>query len=118
MLFDNDTLNSDGNWLHLFTAKLISPNATTGILSSSQTIFFDLYPNPTSGIFQINSSCIEKESLHVNVYDALGQNIYTNKLQGQGEIKEEIDLSKKSKGIYLIEIISERSRSIKKVIVE
>lgn len=76
-----------------------------------------LYPNPISGIFQINYSVTEKCNFQLNVIDSKGQTTYReNTSQSSGEYKKEIDLSNQPKEIYFIEIIAAGKKKVEKIV--
>ncbi|MBA3662925.1 MAG: T9SS type A sorting domain-containing protein [Bacteroidetes bacterium] len=72
-----------------------------------------LYPNPTFGIFHIE--CSYKSTYSVVVYDLIGNCLMTKMAS---KIDCDIDLSHIDKGIYFIEIIADRKRIVKKVVLE
>lgn len=70
----------------------------------------DLYPNPTSGILQINtkSNGIFDYRITTNVGEQL--------LSGSGTERESLNLSSLKNGIYTIQIIQEGQKSYRKII--
>jgi N-acetylneuraminic acid mutarotase len=72
-----------------------------------------IYPNPSSGIFNVSLNKIETQ---VNVIDVLG-NCVLNKKCGN-ELVQKIDLSDRSKGIYLIQILSEDKIRTERIVIE
>lgn len=72
---------------------------------------FGVYPNPTNGIFQINT----ESPVKLTVVDMLGKTIY----QSENITSESlIDLSGFQKGVYLAKIVSENGLSTEKVILK
>lgn len=69
-----------------------------------------IFPNPTSGLFNINGDDIER----IEVYNLQGQILKSIK----GEKRNPIDLSHFRKGIYFVKIIQEERYIIKKMILE
>lgn len=61
---------------------------------------FVLYPNPTKGSFKIDRKNL-KEELPINIYNSIGEIIYTGVLGNDQQI---FDLSEKPKGLYIIKI--------------
>lgn len=78
-------------------------------LSESLQANWSLYPNPTSGLIQLQSS---KTSQDVNIFDDLGKIIIQTKTNNSGITT--LDLRTAIPGIYFIQIGS----SVKKVVVE
>ena len=104
-----------------FLAK-ISDDKTIGIKkneNNTELNLFNVYPNPTDGLFQITCSVKEKCKLQVNVKDAKGQKVLSEIiLQFIGDYEKNIDLSKQAKGIYFIEIIIDGKRTVRKIVVD
>ncbi|MBA3970987.1 MAG: T9SS type A sorting domain-containing protein [Bacteroidetes bacterium] len=77
-----------------------------------------VFPNPTPGIFQLIFSSSFKGNAIINVIDSKGIKVYNSTVSSFSEnFQKEIDLSKNSKGIYLIEIITDDKRIVKRIIV-
>jgi len=68
-----------------------------------------LYPNPTTGMLNINSD----EPLLITIFDISGKQIYLSK---QANKTFEIDLSNNSKGLYFINIIKNNKVFMEKII--
>jgi|AntAceMinimDraft_17_1070374.scaffolds.fasta_scaffold01356_15 hypothetical protein len=68
---------------------------------------FKLFPNPTSGKITVEAEGIEK----IEIMNIQGKQIYTG-------IKNEIDLSNNSKGIYIIKVTTEKGVVADKVVLE
>jgi len=102
----NDIVGVGSNFGHVRIYDL-SPVLSTNEFVSSQ---FELHPNPASKEFKIKLKGdirLEKAIL----YNQLGQFI-------KEETKSIIDVSKLSKGLYLVEIVTNKGKVTKKVIVE
>lgn len=78
--------------------------------SDSELIEFDIYPNPASTVLSISS---ESSIQQLAVYSVRGQQLIS--MDGN---TDSIDVSFLVGGIYLLEIISENGRQVKKFIVE
>lgn len=76
---------------------------------------FEVYPNPTSGIFTINLKNNKVET-KICVYDASGN--YVLDMVSLGNSKENIDLTRQPKGIYTLEIESVGETIMKKIILQ
>jgi len=114
--FDNDTLRNDGNWRQLFVAKLNSSNMTIGVQSFPEAKGdFTIYPNPSSGIFIVDLRNYQAGA-KVTIHDVLGNCLLERNCRGK--TSQEINLSCQPKGIYFIEIVSDRERAVKKIVLE
>ena len=74
---------------------------------------FIVYPNPTNGLFTINSN--KSKPYDIQVFDILGNIIYQ---QTNNNTKTIIDLTTNTKGIYLVSITTEENRIVKRIIVK
>ena len=78
------------------------PGKTTEITG---TATLDIFPNPTADIVNINFAGGNKENATITVSSIEGKEIIRLELVGSGEqFTEQIDLSKLSKGLYLITV--------------
>ena len=119
-LFDESGLNSQSNgtatWYYLTDCPMVRMNfdqgSPSGVVDSKQSIF-NVYPNPSNGVFVIE---LEKTAKYdVRVYNVLGQTVYTTSTNAMNTT---IDLSSFDKGIYTVELKDENTIYTEKVIVE
>ena len=75
---------------------------------------FNIYPNPSTAIFNIELPHFSSEEL-LNVYDIFGRKLKTKSLDSQ---KTTINLSEFSEGVYFFKLQSDLGMSIKKVIIK
>jgi len=66
-----------------------------------------IYPNPSNGVFSIQS---ELEISRIDLFNVLGENIYSTPINAK---QAEFDLSQKSKGIYFYQIHAGNNQIIK-----
>jgi hypothetical protein len=74
---------------------------------------FNVYPNPTNGLFTIELDDNEKYDVAVN--NVLGQTVYSTNTDGMNTT---IDLSNFDKGVYNVELKNKNAIYTEKVIVE
>ena len=119
-LFDESGLSSQSNgtatWYYLTDCTMVRMNfdqgSPSGVVDSKQSIF-NVYPNPSNGVFVIE---LEKTAKYdVRVYNVLGQTVYTTSTNAMNTT---IDLSSFDKGIYTVELKDENTIYTEKVIVE
>lgn len=82
---------------------------TTGIKESVNANEINIYPNPSTGRFQIINH--GAEVTNIEIYNAVGDLIL------KPEIKREINLSSQPPGIYFIKLHTDKSLETKKVII-
>ncbi len=90
----------------------ITVNSNTGISNHSVNTLA-LYPNPTSGTFIINEENIS--SYRVNVYNTLGKLVVSKEFNNVSGPQE---LSLDTKGIYLINLVTDNQVKTSRLIVE
>ena len=93
-----------------FDPALIVPPSAVNDVSPSQ---FNVYPNPSNGVFTIELDGNAKYDVTVN--NVLGQTVYATSTTSMNIT---IDLSSFEKGIYTIELKNNTSAYTEKVIVE
>ena len=80
------------------TNRIISDDVET-------SINLNIYPNPSSGIFNISFISEKLNSFRITITDTYGKVIFNDKsIDFIGEYTRRIDLSKYSKGIYMIRV--------------
>jgi hypothetical protein len=77
------------------------------------------YPNPNTGRFTLNFVLDQKDEVTVAVMDILGKEVYKEKLLDfQGTYDNQIDLSGKEKGIYILQISQKKKTLTRKILIE
>ena len=77
-----------------------------------EDVSVDVYPNPTSGKFEITSSARMER---IDIYNASGQKLVLNNQAQTGILKQVIDLSSAPRGIYILRIVTESGVSVRKL---
>ena len=79
----------------------------------------EVYPNPTSGKFEVKFNTEDAMNFTVRITDPIGKNFVSENFEKfSGEFKRSYDLSKLAKGIYLLEIKSGDKSVSKKIMVQ
>ena len=122
-LFDKDdhyqNTNNPGQptWYTIADIPMLRMNFDPGSISAlsdvKQTVF-TTFPNPTNGIFTIELFEANKK-YEITVNNALGQTVISTTTS---EISTTIDLSNFGKGVYTVELKSNNSAYVEKVIIE
>lgn len=108
----------NGNFCGLRTARSDLWDAVTGFRSCAKKTITEepmtdndllLYPNPTTGTVKVVIPD-SGESYIVNIYDAFGQKLGSSKNQNQ------LDLTPMKRGLYLIEVITNKEMYRRKIL--
>ncbi len=110
---DQNTSNgSDCAWLD----NIVFP-ATTTIIDINEIAGnheLKIYPNPSDGIVYLSSAMLQIASI-VKVYDMSGRILYNKELHRQEGVLK-LDLNHPEAGLYFVELQSERSVVVKKLV--
>jgi hypothetical protein len=115
--FDNSVVYAGiTGYPDLLIAKMKNSTVGTEEIVLDQNLL--VYPNPTSGAFDVIYSGQEKE-LRLEVTNSLGQSVFAKEYDSaQSLSRESIDLSTQAKGIYFLEVVSGERREVRKIIVQ
>ena len=90
-------------------------------LPSSQTIIsisdhIKIYPNPSEDIFYIEIDYHKEQDMELDVVNSLGKIVFSTKLVNNESYKINIDLNTFSKGVYFLNIKTDKDFYIKKLV--
>lgn len=102
----DDVIYSTNNWSNIDTQTFFSEDCSSSI-SKKEAIIFNIYPNPSTGLFNIQIKDLEK----LEIYNLNGVLIESTK-------QNDIDLRKQVKGIYFVKVITANGTETKKVLLE
>ena len=83
----------------------------------SSILSVDLYPNPNNGVFQIDMSLRETQSIEINIFNAIGTRVFNTLATGR-QMNIPIDLDQKSQGLYMVEIRCAQESIYKKLLLK
>ena len=86
-----------------------------GLKNNSAENNFSVYPNPTSGNLTISFANVSSGKVSVKVMSAIGQEVY-NETFVQSAENHTVDLSKCESGIYLVQIKTNNSTVVKRIV--
>ena len=79
----------------------------------------NVYPNPSRDVFNISFSSDELQSISIRVVNIIGEEIFKEELTDfDGTYTHELDMTKKSKGVYFLEISSEKGTVNSKMVLQ
>ncbi len=91
---------------------------TEGIEETNKTFGFNLYPNPTNGVFTISLNNLESnETLTYIIHTATGREVFREIISADGNsFEKQIDMSKFIAGMYFVTVQSEKGNKTMKFI--
>lgn len=95
---------TDGNGCTGMDSTVIYVDACLGVNSLRNTDV-KVYPNPTTGLLQLELNSIDVQDLKYNVYNAMGQHVTTQNIISK---QTQINLGSLSSGLYFIEVVSDK----------
>ncbi|MDX2003387.1 MAG: T9SS type A sorting domain-containing protein [Chitinophagales bacterium] len=76
----------------------------------------NIYPNPSSGIFNIEGALRQTSNVSISVTNMLGEEIYSREARMEkGKMKTSIDLSQAAVGVYFVTIKTEKQTITKRI---
>ncbi|MDQ3190204.1 MAG: T9SS type A sorting domain-containing protein [Bacteroidota bacterium] len=103
--------NISGNGNKLYLDNINVSDVTSNVLNKAVNTIFNVFPNPSSDVFNIETT---KQAEDVKIYNLLGE-LILEKGFNPGEEIIKIDLSTFSSGIYIIEISFQEETQRKKL---
>ncbi len=92
---------------------VINPNEVSELGGSG--LKFNVYPNPTSGKIIVTTKTAMEENIKIIVSNILSEQVAETSLP-KGKEKIEVDLSGNAKGVYFIQMITNRQVATRKII--
>lgn len=108
--FGTTTLINAGFGGDIYTAKL-APN-TLGIINENQQTEINIFPNPSNGIFTLNSEIGKGE---ISIYNLLGEIVFQSTINNPAST---IDLSNQANGIYFVNVKTEKGSYTQKISID
>ncbi len=109
---------AQGSWSYLI--KMSDP-VLTGINPKKSTPISNLMisPNPSCCIFNITYTSEANAPVKLGVFDPLGKLVYTKEIKNfNGELKEQVNLTGFSKGVYILQLNSDDFKQTRRLVVE
>ncbi|MEZ4827434.1 MAG: T9SS type A sorting domain-containing protein [Bacteroidia bacterium] len=77
-----------------------------------------VYPNPSTGAFQVAMNMDKTAPVTVSVYNMVGQMVYNKTFGNVSAISESINLTGKEKGIYLLQVTAGENQVTRRIVLE
>jgi hypothetical protein len=88
-----------------------------GTNEASSGLYFDVMPNPGSGLFWVKMDLPQFSRLQVSVYDVLGRMVFRSEMEGVGGISAPLDLQHLPSGTYQLRINEGVRWGVKRLVV-
>jgi hypothetical protein len=131
IVLDTNTLGGNGTYSVVVNITDTSSTCTSsdtisivystcaGVNTLSDNVSLTIYPNPNKGVFTLNVNTTDVKELTIKVMNLQGQTVYSkNNFDNITNVNEQIDLSNNAKGIYFINVTSDKGVKTHKVIVQ
>ncbi|MBS1778171.1 MAG: T9SS type A sorting domain-containing protein [Bacteroidetes bacterium] len=93
--------------------------APTGIGSVYSDASIAVYPNPSTGVFNINATRLSKENVTISCYNMVGSLVkFFTANAPNGNLNTSIDLAGLPKGVYQLKLQTEDGNYIKQVVLQ
>ncbi len=132
--FGDNATSTDANPTHVYTQSgtytvtMIATSAcgndtatsdvtviVVGIPLQANERFVRAYPNPNNGLFNLTLQLSSSDNININVYNANGQIVHTQKLGNINNENVALDLSTLSPGIYNVNIQGQNTQITKRI---
>jgi len=92
---------------------------TTGLGNLEFSSPFSIYPIPADAILTVSGNFVFVESLAIRILDITGKELFSENLSKVvGNFSRQIDLSNFSEGTYLVEMIHDGSKDVKRLVIQ
>jgi hypothetical protein len=79
---------------------------------------FQVYPNPSNGLFTIDLTTQKEEDFNLTVRDVQGKLIYEEQIEVNGKYRDDLDLNELAKGVYYLQIQNDEAVKVEKLIIQ
>ncbi|CAN5764268.1 hypothetical protein BH11BAC7_BH11BAC7_13420 [soil metagenome] len=90
---------------------------TTGIQSSGISGFINLFPNPSTGVFNLNIGLESQKDITVNIVNTLGQTVHQFTERNTSGGLFPIDLSEQPNGVYFVEVTAGEEKAVQRIVI-
>lgn len=98
-----------------FAEQVITVVNCVGVNENNENISLEVYPNPTSGKFNLNINAIDMRDAELQVIDIVGKVVYSQEVNITGSHIFTLDISDNPGGIYFVQIKNDTQSISKKV---
>lgn len=98
--------------------RSVSNSLIVNVVSAEENIYegeISVYPNPSTAIFYLELG--EEKASKIQLFNALGK-YYNEKIKSISPAKYQIDLENQARGLYFIEVITNKGKIVRKIVKE
>ncbi|MBW8051639.1 MAG: PKD domain-containing protein [Cytophagales bacterium] len=77
-----------------------------GITEFDLNITFEIYPNPSTGVFTFEIQLYEANDIKIEIYNVLGETVFTKLFSDIKNITQEVDLGSLAVGMYTVKLFT------------
>ena len=85
--------------------------------SENNNLSIRIMPNPNKGVFFLELEAQGKQEYHIQIFDALGKEIYNQTIEFENYKKLKIDLDNQPSGVYQLRVVSEHNTTNRRFII-
>lgn len=101
------------------SAITLRVDKVTGLEPFAASAGLKLFPNPNDGTFMITSEySLGEPSISLQIFNSLGQVVYSKPLNGLTKLSESIILTDQSKGLFVIMLSANNRKVIYKIFIQ
>lgn len=114
---DNDTCTADA--CAAATGCVFTPisGCATGVATNDPASGVEIYPNPSSGDFEVVLRNAWQGNLHLSIFDLNGKSLYDETFSGEGNSARTVNARELTKGVYILNLKSEKILINKKLMI-
>jgi hypothetical protein len=114
-----DVTLTDGKYVMPASDITLIANFTDGVNVDELSIKsrLNIYPNPGSGLFNIDFSTRNGAAVNIEVMSITGQLVFAKELRKEGNINETIDLQHLDRGVYFFILKEDNETNVNKLII-
>ncbi len=118
---DNSWHDMNVSWGGSFYNLAILPIIECGAVGIKENTIFNnnvnLFPNPSTGCFNIITTFESQQTIEIIIYNMMGQLVYINKVNDIKQKNIAVNLNNQANGIYLVEINNGIDKVTKRVVI-
>lgn len=111
-----DLFATDGGRIDEFTLDFCLGQPLS--VGDNEKLSFLIYPNPNVGEFVVKLSGVSSRPLEIEVFDAIGRQIYKEVFDASINLKKPVRLLDAQTGFYIVKVSDGERSSIRKIIVD